>query len=237
MQHSVEIVAWVDVAPTPERIRWAKEAGLAGLNVMIHGDSTDRTAGPFAVHRWVEPTLAAIADAGLDVELTAWAQPHAAYLDAACEWLVGAALRHGARCVWWDAEEPWTQARGGLSPQAAADRIDLAGAREGVTGIGYAPRSLDPLLARADVVAPQAYATTRPGSLSHRGIAGVLEGWRRRAPSAQLEPALAAYSQPSDAGLAQAWVAAGRPSRIQVWALRHLRAAQLDALAGALAGS
>jgi hypothetical protein len=34
-------------------------------------------------------------------------------------------------------------------------------------------------------------------------------------------PALAGYSQPPN-GLRLAWEAAGRPKRIQIWALRHL---------------
>lgn len=215
----IDITLWCS-RPTAAQIEWAVSEGVTALNLMIDDDSKDRQ-GSFEVDAGTDERCKMIRDAGLELELTAWAQPHREYLARACDWLVKASVDHGPRVIWWDAEEPWTQARGGLDPAAAADLIDLAGAREGVSGIGYAPRSLDPLLARADLVAPQAYATTREGSLSHARIPGVLAGWARRAPHAEVVPALAGYSQGPD-GLGQAWRAAGRPDRIQIWALRHL---------------
>lgn len=217
----IDITLWCS-RPTQAQIDWAVAEGVTGLNLMVHDASAMRdSSSRFAPDHGTDDACRRIVDAGLELELTAWIMPHRDYLAAACDWLTHATVDHGARVVWWDAEEPWTQARGGLDPAAAADLIDLAGAREGVSGIGYAPKSLDPLLARADLVAPQAYATTREGSLSHARIPGVLSGWRKRAPHAEVVPALAGYSQGPN-GLGLAWAAAGRPARIQIWALRHL---------------
>lgn len=216
----LDVTVWC-ARPTSAQIEWARTQGVTALNLMVHDASAYRGEVRFTPDSSAAESCRRIVDAGLELELTAWAMPHRSYLASACDWLVQAALDHGARVIWWDAEEPWTRATGGLDPEVAADLINLAGAREGVTGIGYAPKSLDPLLARADVVAPQAYSTTREGSLSHARIPGVLAGWARRAPHATVIPALAGYAQPPR-GLGAAWEAAGRPGRIQIWALRHL---------------
>jgi hypothetical protein len=217
----IDITLWC-ARPTKTQIEWAVAEGVTALNVMVHDASPFRdSSSKFKPDAGTDEACRRIVDAGLVLELTAWAMPHRDYIAAACDWLTQSSVDYGVRVIWWDAEEPWTQARGGLDPAAAADLIDLAGAREGVTGIGYAPKSLDPLLARADVVGPQAYATTREGSLSHARIPGVLAGWAKRAPTAAMIPALAGYSQPPN-GLRLAWEAAGRPKRIQIWALRHL---------------
>ena len=216
----IDITLWCS-RPSATQIAWAAAEGVTALNLMVNDASSLRAPSKFEITPGTEDAAKRIVGAGLALEFTAWAMPHKPYLSEACDWLTQATVDHGARAVWWDAEEPWTQAKGGLEPQAAADLIDLAGAREGVTGIGYAPTSLDPLLARADLVAPQAYATTRPGSLSAARIPAVLSGWAKRAPHAEVVPALAGYSQPPN-GLGLAWAAAGRPDRIQIWALRHM---------------
>jgi len=188
---------------------------------MLHDDSTDRRAGPFEIDARARDYCQAIRDAGFDLHLTVWAQPHAEYLERACAMIVDLGKDYGASSVCWDAEEPWTQAVGELSHAAAADAIDLFGMREGVTGIGYASDKLDPLLARAAYVVPQCYATTRVGSLSIAGIANVIERWRKHAPHAELQPGLAVYAQ-NTMGLLDDWRACGKPSTVWLWSLRWI---------------
>lgn len=213
------IGAWCS-KPSATKVAVAKRLGITELHLMVHDDAADRRANAFVMDASVRESCRMIVDAGIDLHVTAWAQPHADYLRRACDELVQLTLL-GAHSVCWDAEEPWTQAVGGLEPEAAAELIDLAGATEGVSGIGYASRELDPLLARADYVAPQAYVTAAPGGLEISGIPGVLKRWRERAPAAAMVPALAAYGQ-APGGLVAAWRAAGSPPRVLLWSLRHI---------------
>jgi hypothetical protein len=215
----VSIVAWCS-RPTAAQIRVARDVGCTGLALMLHDDSEDRTAGVWETDAKVHDYCARIRDAGLELHLTAWVQPHVEWLERACDVLVEMVGEHRATSVCWDAEEPWTRARGGLPLDKAASLIQLYGIREGVSGIGYAPRGLDPLMARAAYVVPQCYATTRSGSLSLEGIPRVIEGWQRRAPHAVVQPALACYSQ--NGTLLDDWTAAGKPHDVWLWSLRHI---------------
>ncbi len=213
------IAAWCS-RPSVRDLTVAKQTGITELHLMIHDDSTDRRPSKFEIDKYADEYCRRIIDAGFALHLTAWAQPHRDYLLAACEWLTEASVRHGVRSICWDAEEPWTQAIGGMDPVAAAALIDLAGAVEGVTGIGYAPRSIDPLLARADYVAPQVYVTARERSLRAESVPTVLERWAARS-CATVIPALAAYAQ-HPGGMVAAWHAAKQPRSVILWSLRHV---------------
>jgi hypothetical protein len=214
------IGAWCS-RPSSERVAAAKRMGIDELHLMVHDDSTDRRAGPFEMDRDVRDSCKRIVDAGLELHLTAWAQPYIEYLCKACTNLLELVNDFRAKSVCWDAEEPWTRAIGGMSPEAAAGVINLYGTTMGVSGIGYASHELDPLIARADYVAPQVYVTASPGGLALDSIPSVLARWVKRAPKAQIVPALAGYDQrPGD--MVDAWRAAGEPRRVLLWSMRHL---------------
>lgn len=194
---------------------------------MVHDDAADRRANAFVMDAKIHEYCERIRDAGIELHLTAWAQPYTEYLTRACDELVKLVGDYGACSVCWDAEEPWTQAIGGLEPAKAAEIINLYGAREGVTCIGYASHEVDPLVARAAYVAPQAYVTKAEGGLAYddpnstNDIPGVLGRWRKRAPGVELVPALAAWGQVRG-GIVQAWRAAGKPKRVLLWSMRHI---------------
>lgn len=212
--------AWCS-RPRTSWLAAAKKVGVTDLDLMLHDDSKDRREGVFEMDTGIHGYCQAIVDAGFELHLTAWIQPYTSWLSEACDVLVDLCGHFGARSVCWDAEEPWTQAKGGLRPEVAAGLINLYGIREGVSGIGYAPKSLDPLMARADYVAPQAYVTREEGGLTHAGIPKVLEVWRKRSADAEMVPAFAAYDQGVGDSV-QAWLAAGRPRHIALWSLRHI---------------
>ncbi len=210
--------------PDAEKIALAKRLGLGALQLMVHDDAADRTSNAWAMDKDVRSSCQRIVDAGLELHLTAWAQPYAGYLARGCDDLVELVGSFGASSVCWDAEEPWTQARGPgmLSPEQAASIINLYGARMGVTGIGYMSRELDPLIARADYVCPQAYVTGKtPGGLEVDGVDEVIARWRKRAPKADMIPAFASYDQlPAD--LVRCWKAAGQPAQCFIWSMKHI---------------
>lgn len=221
----IQLEAWTS-RPTAERIKVACEVGVTGLHLMVHDDAADRTENAWAMDRDVRESCKMITDAGLDLHLTAWAQPYTEYLSRACDDLVALAGEFGARSVCWDAEEPWTKGKG-LPLQMAADAINLYGMTEGVTAIGYASRRVDPLVKRAAYVAPQCYVTEAPGGLDYADIDDVLYLWRRRTvpPVGKLPPdvvpAFAAYGQQSG-GLVRAYMAAGKPDRVILWSMKHI---------------
>lgn len=222
------IGAWCS-RPRSSWLTAAKKVGITDLHLMVHDDSTDRTEGAFEMDAGIRGYCQAIVDAGFSLHLTAWIQPYTSWLAKGCDELVKLCGDFGARSICWDAEEPWTQAKGGLKPEVAAGLINLYGVREGVSGIGYAPKSLDPLMARADYLAPQAYVTRAEGGLTHAGIPKVIAGWEKRASvgrqdhvaPAETMPALAAYDQGVGDSV-QAWLAAGRPRHTLLWSLRHI---------------
>lgn len=221
------IGAWCS-KPSAERIAAAVQLGIGELHLMVHDDAADRRANAFVMDASVRESCRMIVDAGLDLHLTAWAQPHREYMQRACDELRQMTVEFGARSICWDSEEPWTQAIGGADQQEIADEMDLFGATEGVSGIGFASRELDPLIARADYIAPQAYVTKAPGGLEYddpnstNDIPGVLARWRKRAPDVELVPAFAAWGQ-IRGGIVQAWRAAGKPARVLLWSLRHIQ--------------
>ncbi len=215
------IGAWC-YRPDADRIALARKLGLDSLHLMVHDDAADRRDNAWAMDRDVRTSCQRIIDAGLELHLTAWAQPYASYLAKGCDELVALVGDFGARSVCWDAEEPWTLAVGGLPPDKAAACINLYGARMGVTGIGYMSHELDPLLAKADYVCPQAYVTgATKGGLEVDGVDEVIARWAKRAPHAEIVPAFAAYAQlPADLG--RCWRAAGSPRQCFLWSMKHI---------------
>lgn len=220
--------AWCS-RPRASWLTAAAKLGITDLSLMVHDDSTDRREGPFEMDAGIRGYCQAIVDAGFNLHLTAWIQPYVEWLAKGCDELVKLVGDFGARSVCWDAEEPWTQAKGGLKPEQAAGLINLYGIREGVSGIGYAPKALDPLMARADYLAPQAYVTRKEGGLTHAGIPKVIRGWEKRAAAEreplaaapEMIPAFAAYDQ-GVGHTVQSWLAADRPRHVLLWSLRHI---------------
>lgn len=221
------IGAWC-ARPTKAQITRAKQLGIERVHLMVNDHSADTRPTDFRCDDRARDYAAMITDAGLELHITSWIMPHVLFLTQACAQLTQLALDTGAHSIEWDAERPWTHATAGLPHADAAAMIQLYGCREGVSGIGYGDRgALQPLVARADYVTPQAYVTTTSG-LTLPGVPQVLAHWESMACSAVVIPALAAYRQPRN-GLVSAWKAAGRPSTVMLWALRHMGASSIAA--------
>lgn len=134
--------------------------------VMINDFSDKRTATKFSYRREVVPFADALNAAGIRVHLCSWIMPHEVFLRGMCFAMPKLIKRCKAVSVLWDAEEPWTLAKGfGTYARAVSflARHMAAvpwGVPVGITGIGYAvTRKLKALAKLCAYLLPQAYST------------------------------------------------------------------------------
>ncbi len=196
--------AWVGAAALlhPERdVAFAKSIGLNRLDVVCNDHSKDRSSTRFRLYNTAKiRTFCDVArDAGIEVHLMSWVMPHASFVERAAEEMGKLVYETGAKSVMWDAEEPWTQAKGGLSRELAAEvlaaEFNARSVPMGVTGIGYASKAkLGPLAKVCDYVVPQAYVTGR-GSLKPESAPGKFAGRWSQAFGRKVLVGLAAYRQ------------------------------------------
>lgn len=195
-----------------EAVAFAQSLGMKRLDVIVNDHSAWRAPSKFTIY---DPDkIAGLAlrarEAGMAVHLMSWVMPHRDYLLGARDALLPLLERTGARSIQFDAEEPWTLAKSPMPYVEAAALLrslfpraqtmdDSLNVIVGVNAIGYTPaEKVGPLLAVADYVVPQCYATSSskldPGTV----VARLVQRWRK---TFQFKPActwvagLAAYRQ------------------------------------------
>ncbi len=223
-----QIGAWV-MHPTAEQLSMARRIGITRIDLMINDHSKDRRPTEFRCNDGVDDDAKMIRDLGFDLHFTSWVMPHQPFVAKACDVLSQLVIDHGAISVMWDAEEPWTQAIGGNTRDAAADiGRRMAGCRMGASGIGYADlHDHDPevlyLVDVCDYVVPQVYVTSDSG-LRHNSMRRVLERWSFDKP---ILAGLAAYAQTFDGlstgpNMLRSWEKVRDTDGVCYWAMRHI---------------
>src|SRR5690606_2222650 len=167
-------------------IEVAKQMGLSRLDVVINDYSVNRDETPFRIKSMSNVVrFAQLArQSCIDVHFMSWLMPHESFIKDAVP-AVSLLMRDTeASSVIWDAEEAWTQARGGLPYGKAADLLGQlwpSDLRSGVTGIRYANKSkLAPLVEVTNYAVAQCYATGRNGYDPSTIAAKGLENWQQR---------------------------------------------------------
>lgn len=179
---------------------FAKRIGLTRIDLMVNEHSAWREPKPFSTHSLskIDAFAREVHRVGLELHLTSWLMPHAAYIDSACRILLATARQVDARSVLFDCEEPWTQARAPL-PYASAAAMVRQGFEDfpiGVTGIGYAPTAkLSAICAAADYLVPQCYSTESSKQSPAIVVPRFAARWRRVFPGKPIVVGLAAYRQ------------------------------------------
>lgn len=176
----------------------AAKMGIGHLHLMVNDHSAQRQplqtfmARPSRGFATAKPsTLLAVAREcrrhSVCLHLTTWVMPHDAYAEGMIEYLgtVTRLLREVSpiQSVVLDAEEPWVRASvQGADRHRVARRIGEGlnglGLLMGVTGIGFLPDYVLPLLASADYGVPQCYLT-KGGSLRRSGASRAIAKWQR----------------------------------------------------------
>jgi hypothetical protein len=211
---------------------------------MINDHSAYRERVRFASRQYDLGKVRELADrctaVGVVANITSWMMPFTSYIQEAAEILVPLCAYCGSEELILDAEEPWTQARGGLDYDEAAgllasELVPLT-CLLGMTGIGYASeRKLDPLAGICRVGIPQAYATNRARGLPLARISNVIQLWRPRFELDTIHGGLAAYRQDGQddvpgagseicAGVREA--AEAGCDTVVYWAMRHIRSSR-----------
>lgn len=183
-------------------VEFCRKNGINRMDVIVNDHSRWRESKPFTTHN-IERILRLCSmaqAAGIETHLMSWIMPHAQYIDEAADQLLPLAAACKAKSIQWDAEEPWTQARGGLSyPEAAkriADAFSTLKCPMGVNGIGYTPtRKFGPIAEVCEYLVPQAYATRSSGLKPERVAAQFYRRYRKKFGNKRIEIGLAAYRQ------------------------------------------
>ena len=217
----------------------AAQMGIGHLHLMVNDHSAQRRplpsfmAAPTRGLATATPSsLLAVAREcrrhSICLHLTTWVMPWDAYVDGMLDYMgeVGDLVESVSpiQSVVIDAEEPWTRSPfepGGYRRAAQRIRQGLTrrDLRMGVTGIGFFPNALRPLLEVADYGIPQCYLTTG-GRLRPSGAAKAIEKWQRGT-AGDLEIGLAGY-RTTPAIMHQGFeIAASRPTIW--WSLNSLR--------------
>lgn len=193
-------------------VNFAKSIGLDRLDIIVNDHSAWRAPAKFTTYDASKITALALdaKAAGLAVHLMSWCMPHRDYLLGARDALLPLLERTGAQSIQFDAEEPWTKAQHPMPYPEAAHLLrdlfpraqtmeDKLNVMVGVNAIGYTPADkVGPLLAVADYVVPQCYATSTskldPGTV----VARLVQRWRKVfefKPTCTWVAGLAAYRQ------------------------------------------
>lgn len=215
--------AWVR-RPSFADIDFAASIGLRRLDVMVNEMAKARGPTKFVVD-WdaidYQNVVGKASQEGIEVHFTSWVMPHAEFVKRAADELQHLCQETGAHGVVFDAEEPWTQAeKPDYWNACELLHAGMMGCRYGVTGIGWASKWLQNLVARANYGCPQLYSTST-SSLDPHEYGGPLAHWSKW--NACIVPALAAY-RTTPAVLRAAIAEVSPEDTILLWALRHLKA-------------
>ena len=233
--HMRVVGAWAGSAMRADPKQWvgfAKAIRLNRIDLMINDHSADRTCKPFTSASLA--TIARVADlcrgAGIELHLTSWILPCEQFITRAADLLVPLLRDHGVASLVWDAEEPWTLHKGGMT---AADAGALVGQlfpqqQLGLTGITYlSGAKLRPLADRAQFLIPQAYATTASSFTPAEIVYLARTKWHKQLGKEPTIMGLAGYRQgPQPAKPMQAAVAAVAECDIDTvcyWSLYNIR--------------
>jgi hypothetical protein len=178
----------------------ASSIGLNRLDIVVNDMAKENTAVPFRTHDLDEiAVLVELAQqAGIAVHLLAWILPFERTIAGAAAALVPFCERHQVASCCFDTEEPWTQAKGNVDYEKAAEWIgdSFDPIPWGFTGIGYASApKLGPLARRARYGIPQCYATAGSSVAPPTAVAKLAGHWRKLFPGCKLHAGLAAYHQ------------------------------------------
>lgn len=179
-----------------------QEAGVTDVHVMVNDFSKARRRTKFRTYDTdlIIQFCKRLRKVGVRIHLTSWIMPHRGFQVEArrqLEWLV---RKTGAASLVWDAEEPWTRARGLEKWEKHAESVKYLvklfqgfPVPIGVTGIVYTSRKkTGPLIAACDFSIPQAYATFTSGIAPQRAQRVAVRRYREMG-SKQIVMGLAAY--------------------------------------------
>jgi hypothetical protein len=202
---SMRVSAWLTSSTFNDpnaTVAGLRAAGITTANLMINDFSADRGSTAFRTFDLgkINAMARACHAAGIEVHLTSWVMPHDAFLDGALEQLPALLSSTGATMLWWDAEEPWTQATGCFDYAAAAEKACSVFGRCALSGIGGALEELTELAKLCCIYSPQAYATTNSQSTPGGVVPYSIGQWRSRfgEPTEGWSIGLAAYDQGSN---------------------------------------
>ena len=219
---------WLDVG---------QSLGLTDVSLVVHAQDAGKRFSPFADAKHVATVCRAYEAAGIRPHIMLWPQPVESHAAALLAYVadVHDAARGALASAELDAEEQWTRS---LWRLVAGKRVAAklrAGWPKGlplvVNGITAALPRIQPLLAIADTVIPQAYTANRVNQRSHPGDRQtvVLAAWRKAAPHARLACGLAAYDQeglhglPARVAMGLAFdAAAAEVDEVRYWSLAEL---------------
>lgn len=209
--HMKTIGTWTTKSALSNPRDTAQALAAAGANeasIMLNDFAWARSEREFETHdvEKIATFAGELHAAGLDVTLTTWVMPHEGFIRGMGAQLPALVELTGARATVLDAEEPWAQATGAMSHDDAAELVGevLEGQVLILSGISYANTSALIGLSRVcPIWSPQAYATTKDGSMDPaKAVSGSLSRWRSKfgEPYSWIM-GLACYSQPTPASL------------------------------------
>lgn len=183
-------------------IDFALAHGIRRLDVIVNEHSAHRTARPFDTYprSLILDFCGRAQAAGIELHLMSWIMPFREYLTGAAAQLLSLAQDCGVKSIQWDAEEPWTLARGGMRYEDAAKLVgDLFADRPcemGVNGIGYTPKAkFGPLADVCDYLVPQCYATSTSNIPPEDAVPRFVRRYREVFGPKKIVAGLAAYRQ------------------------------------------
>lgn len=184
-------------------IEVVQSLGLTDIYTFVNDLSSARKRTRFSTYDLVKfyDWHQRLREIGVRSHVTSWVMPHQSFIVEASETLVPMCNSINAFSLMWDAEEPWTLARGlekHDSYEPASERLDkeFLGLQcdMGFTGIVYTPvRKLRPLADVCDYGCPQGYATWTSKIAPGRAQRKSDERYRQKLGCKQIRMGLAAY--------------------------------------------